>query len=341
MNLQNILLDHGSGGLLTQELIEKVFLPRLDNPILSEFGDSAVIDIRPWGPGRIAFTTDSYVVDPIFFPGGDIGALAVNGTINDLSMRGAVPLFLSLGFILEEGLAMDDLERVMDSIQMASNSAGVQVVTGDTKVVPRGKADKIFINTSGIGLIKSGLDISASKAAPGDIVILSGTMADHGATILTRRPGLIFEGDLKSDTMPLNRLVKAVIDAIPEGALHTLHDPTRGGVATALNEIARAARVTIEINECDVPVRSEIRAACEILGFDPFYLANEGKCLAIVEEDSAQIALHAMHLLPEGRDAAIIGRVTDGIAGRVILRTTIGGNRVLGPLAGEPLPRIC
>jgi hydrogenase expression/formation protein HypE len=343
MNLQNILLDHGSGGLLTQELIEKVFLPRFDNPVLSEFGDSAVIDMvfDDGGHGRIAFTTDSYVVDPIFFPGGDIGALAVNGTINDLSMRGAAPLFLSLGLILEEGLEMKNLERIADSIQQVSNASGVKVVTGDTKVVPRGKVDKIFINTSGIGLVKKGLDISASKAAPGDIVIISGTMADHGATILTRRPGLVFDGDLKSDTIALNRLVNAVIDSTPEGALHTLRDPTRGGVATALNEIARAARVMIEIDECDVPIRPEVRAACEILGLDPFHLANEGKCLAIVEESSAEAVVHAMRLLPEGRDAAMIGRVMEGRAGRVMLRTTIGGNRMLGPLAGEPLPRIC
>ena len=340
MKPKRILLDHGSGGLATQELIEKTFLSRLGNPILSELGDSAIIDT---GQGRLAFTTDSYVVDPIFFPGGDIGLLAVNGTINDLSMRGAAPLGLSLGLILEEGLEMDELEKILDSIAAASKVTGVPVVTGDTKVVPKGKADKIFINTSGIGLLRDGLEICARLACPGDLVILSGTMADHGATILTQRPGLGFEGDLKSDTMALHRLVMAMIDAAGSSAeaIHTLRDPTRGGVATAINEIAGFAGIEIEIDEAAVNIRPEVLATCEILGLDPFYLANEGKLLAIVEKNMADPIIKVMHGYAEGRDAAVIGRVTYGSAGHVILKTKIGGSRILGPLTGEPLPRIC
>ncbi|MGC9023120.1 MAG: hydrogenase expression/formation protein HypE, partial [Dissulfurimicrobium sp.] len=258
-----------------------------------------------------------------------------------LCMRGAVPLFLSLGLILEEGLAMDDLEQVIGSIQAASCSAGVQVVTGDTKVVPRGKADKIFINTSGIGVIKNGADISSSKASVGDAVILSGTMGDHGATILASRHGLAFEGNLKSDVTALNRMIEALMNAVPKDAIHTMRDPTRGGVATALNEIARTAGVAIEIDEGNVPVKPEVKTACEILGLDPFYLANEGKCLAIVDEKAAESAVYSMRLMPEGRDAALIGRIKDGRPGQVVLRTKIGGCRILRPLSGEPLPRIC
>ncbi len=342
MKTKMILLDHGSGGLATQELIEQAFLPRFGNPILSEFGDSAVIDL---GQGRLAFTTDSYVVDPIFFPGGDIGVLAVNGTINDLSMCGAAPFGLSLGFILEEGLEMAAFERILDSIAAASRSAGVPVVTGDTKVVPRRKADRIFINTSGIGFLRAGLEISAKRARPGDYVILSGTMADHGVAILTQRPGLGFEGGLKSDTSALHGLVMAMLDVLgaKTDALHTLKDPTRGGVATAVNEIAGLAGVGIEIDEAAVNIRPEVVAACDILGIDPFYMANEGKLLAIVDGDVVDSVMGAMRAHPDGRDASVIGRVTDGLAAasRVILKTRIGGSRILGSLAGEPLPRIC
>jgi hydrogenase expression/formation protein HypE len=337
MTAKKILLDHGSGGLASQELITGIFLPRFSNPVLADLEDSAVLETAA---GRLAFTTDSYVVDPIFFPGGDIGALAVNGTINDLAMRGADPLCLSVGLILEEGFPVEDLERVVDSMAEASKTAGVPVVAGDTKVVPRGKADKIFVNTSGIGVVPAGVEISSSMARPGDLVLLSGTMADHGITILTRRAGLALQGDLRSDTMALHGLVKAIIAAAP-GGIHTLRDPTRGGLATSLSEIARKAGVEIEIDEAAVPLRPGVRSACEILGLDPFYLANEGKCLALCAGKDAGAVLQTMHSRPEGRDAAIIGRVGDRASGRVILKTTVGGARLMEALSGEPLPRIC
>ncbi len=292
-------------------------------------------------PGRLAFTTDSYVVDPIFFPGGDIGSLAVHGTINDLAMRGARPLCLSLGLILEEGLPLADLERIIISIRDASRSSGVPIVTGDTKVVPRGKADKIFINTSGIGLVADGVEISATRAQAGDKIILSGSMGDHGITIMTRRAGIALAGDLRSDSMALHTLVQKLLAGLPEGSIHTLRDPTRGGVATSLCEIAGSSGLMIEIEEMCIPVRAEVRAACEILGLDPLYLANEGKCLAVVAPDIADQALALMQACPEGEEAAIIGTVTSGTAGRVALKTTIGGSRVITPLHGAPLPRIC
>ncbi|MBI5556535.1 MAG: hydrogenase expression/formation protein HypE [Deltaproteobacteria bacterium] len=335
--LATILLDHGSGGRASQELIRNLFLPHLDNPVLACMEDSALVDT---GAGRLAFTTDSYVVDPIFFPGGDIGRLAVNGTINDLAMRGARPICLSLALILEEGLPMEDLQRIILSVQAACRGADVPVVTGDTKVVPRGKGDKIFINTSGIGLVDGDVQISAMNARPGDAVILSGSMGDHGITILTQRAGLSLQGDLTSDTMALHRLVRKMLDEAP-GAVHTLRDPTRGGVATSLNEIAEAARVSVELEEGDIPVKPEVGAACEILGMDPLYLANEGKLLALVDKDHAGRVLDIMRSLPEGADAAIIGRVTAGPAGRVVLKTIAGGARIAPSLTGEPLPRIC
>jgi hydrogenase expression/formation protein HypE len=332
-----ILLDHGSGGLASQQLIGELFLKYLDSPILRGLEDSAVIDNQP---GRLAFTTDSYVVDPIFFPGGDIGKLAVHGTINDLAMRGAKPLCLSLGLILEEGLPLDDLERIIISISDAANESGVPIVTGDTKVVPRGKADKIFINTSGIGIVPDTVFLSSKQAAAGDAVILSGTMGDHGITIMTRRAGISLQGDLQSDTMPLHRLVAGLLDQFP-GRIHVLRDPTRGGVATSLNEIAASSGRSIVLDEQLLPVRPEVRAACEILGLEALYLANEGKCLAVVDQASAADIITALHRMPEGRDAAIIGTVVDGTAGRVLINTPIGGSRVVTPLHGEPLPRIC
>lgn len=333
-----ILLDHGSGGLASQELISSLFLKHLGNTILSALEDSAVMDNQP---GRLAFTTDSYVVDPIFFPGGDIGTLAVHGTINDLAMRGARPLCLSLGLILEEGLPLADLERIIISIRDASLAGGVPIVTGDTKVVPRGKADKIFINTSGIGLVAEGVEISATRAQAGDKIILSGSMGDHGITIMTRRAGIALAGDLRSDSMALHSMVQRLLAGLPEGSIHTLRDPTRGGVATSLCEIAASSGLMIEIEERCIPVRSEVRAACEILGLDPLYLANEGKCLALVAPDIADQALALMAACAEGAEAAIIGTVTSGAAGRVVLKTTIGGTRVITPLHGAPLPRIC
>ena len=334
---ETILLDHGSGGRASQELIKNIFLAQLDNPVLACLEDSALVET---GAGRLAFTTDSYVVDPIFFPGGDIGELAINGTINDLAMRGAKPLCLSLGLILEEGFPLADLQRVIASVRTACSRADVPVVTGDTKVVPRGKGDKIFINTSGIGLVDPGIDISSRHAGPGDMIILSGSMGDHGITILTQRAGISLQGNLRSDTMALHRLVQKMLAAAP-GAVHTLRDPTRGGVATSLNEIAAAAQVAVELDENQLPIKPEVGAACEILGMDPLYLANEGKCLALVAAEHADRLLALMRSLPEGADAAIIGRVTKGPAGRVRLNTAAGGSRIVQSLTGEPLPRIC
>ena len=337
MKNKTILLDHGSGGLAGQELISGLFLKHLGNPVLSVLEDSAVIET---GVGRLAFTTDSFVVDPVFFPGGDIGSLAVHGTINDLAMRGARPLCLSLGMILEEGLSLADLELIVISIKESTEKAGVPIVTGDTKVVPRGKGDKVFINTSGIGTVSDRVSISASEARPGDIILLSGTIADHGVTILTRRAGISIKGDLKSDTMALHRFVQILVEALP-GAIHTLRDPTRGGMATALSEIAKTAEVGMEIEESSIPIRPEVEAACELLGLDPLYLASEGKCLAFVAPDRSKRALDIMRSQPEGKDAAIIGMVTKGPAGRVVLKTAVGGARLVEPLSGEPLPRIC
>jgi hydrogenase expression/formation protein HypE len=333
-----ILLDHGSGGIASQELISQIFLKHLDNSILAALEDSAVMDNHP---GKLAFSTDSYVVDPIFFPGGDIGTLAVHGTINDLAMRGARPLCLSLGLILEEGLDLEDLERIIASIAKCSKSAGVPIVTGDTKVVPRGKCDKIFINTSGIGVVAEGVNVSSTMAREGDVIILSGSMGDHGITIMTRRAGLTLDGNLASDSAALHQLVGLLLEKLSPASLHTLRDPTRGGVATSLNEIAAAAGLSVEIDDQAIPVTSEVRAACEIMGLDPLYLANEGKCLALVAPEQADEALQLMQSTAVGRDAAIIGRLTAGKSGQVILRTSIGGSRVVTPLHGEPLPRIC
>ncbi|MFP3983218.1 MAG: hydrogenase expression/formation protein HypE [Desulfurivibrionaceae bacterium] len=337
MNKDTILLDHGSGGLASQELIRDLLLKYLDNPVIRNLEDSAVVgEIE----GRIVFTTDSYVIDPPFFPGGNIGSLAVHGTINDLAMKGAVPICLSLGLILEEGLAVSDLEVIVSSIARSCSRAEVVVATGDTKVVPRGKGDGIFINTSGIGSVPFGLEISASRAKAGDKVILSGTMADHGISILTRREGLNLEGNLASDSMSLHFLVKELCDTLG-GEIHTLRDPTRGGVATSLCEIAESSGTGISIEEKCLPVSPEVGYACEILGLDPLYLANEGKCLVIVEDKSVDEALKIMRSRPEGRDAAVIGSVTAGPSGTVEMVTRIGGRRLITPLAGEPLPRIC
>ncbi len=337
MSEKTILLDHGSGGLASQQLISELFLKHLDDPILRGLEDSAVLANRP---GNLAFTTDSYVVDPIFFPGGDIGKLAVHGTINDLAMRGAVPYCLSLGLILEEGLSFDELERVIISISEACKEAGVPIVTGDTKVVPRGKGDKIFINSSGIGFVDENLDISSKKGVEGDAVILSGTMGDHGITIMTRRAGISVQGDLRSDTMPLHNLVATLLKELP-GAIHTLRDPTRGGVASTLNEIAENSGLCVELTDEALPVRPEVKAACELLGLEPLYLANEGKCLAVVSGERVDEALAIMRATPEGKEAAIIGKLVAGKGGRVIINTPVGGARVVTPLHGVPLPRIC
>ncbi|PID41157.1 MAG: hydrogenase expression/formation protein HypE [Proteobacteria bacterium] len=337
MSERTILLDHGSGGIASQDLIAGLFLKHLDNPVLRDLEDSAVID---GCRGKIAFSTDSYVVDPLFFPGGDIGKLAVHGTINDLAMRGADPVCLSLGIILEEGMALDDLERIVESIGMASRESGVPVVTGDTKVVPRGKGDKIFINTSGIGFVPAPVSVSSKQGTVGDAVILSGTMGDHGITIMTRRAGITMEGNLQSDTMALHRMVSGMLSAFPD-AVHVLRDPTRGGVATSLNEIAAASGVAVVMEERALPIRPEVRAACEILGLEALFLANEGKCLAVVDGDRAADILSCMRSTPEGKEAVIIGRLVEGKAGQVTINTPVGGSRVVTPLHGEPLPRIC
>jgi len=333
---KSINLDHGSGGLASGELITSLMKP-LSNPALDDMEDCAVIDTEA---GRLAFSTDSYVVEPIFFPGGSIGKLAVHGTINDLAMRGARPLGLSLGLILEEGLDMAELWRVNLDIAEACAQAGVPILTGDTKVVPRGKADKIFINTAGIGVVAAGLNLGARNVRPGDRVLLSGSMADHGITIMLARHNLPFSGNLQSDTQALHRLTAALAqDISPE--LHAMRDPTRGGVATTLCEIAASAGVAVSITESAIPIHPQVRVACDLLGLDPLYLANEGKLLAFVEEKEADNALKIMRQFPEGREAAIIGEVRESPAGRVEMRTTAGGRRLVTALSGEPLPRIC
>ncbi len=339
---KEIVLGHGSGGKLTSELIDKVFLPAFSNPVLDKLDDQAVITING---ARLAFTTDSFVVTPIFFPGGDIGRIAVNGTVNDLAMSGARPLYLSAAFILEEGLATDDLRRVVESMRAAAEEAGVQFVTGDTKVVNRGKGDQIFITTTGIGVIDSDANISADRARPGDKILLSGYIGDHGMAIMSQREGLEFEGVIESDCASLNGLVAAMLD-IPsaEGRvdfLHCLRDPTRGGVATTLNEIARRAGVGMTLREQSIPVRDTVQGACEVLGLDPLYVANEGKLIAIVAPEMAEDVLQQMRNHELGRDAVIIGEVVREHPGMVLMTTGIGGTRVLDVMFGEQLPRIC
>ncbi len=336
MKRERIELDHGSGGEAARDLVVELILKRLDNPYLHPMDDSAVLDLEG---GRFAMTTDSYVVDPVFFPGGNIGSLAIHGTVNDLSMQGAVPLFLTLGLILEEGLLLDDLARILDAAAAAAREAGVSVVTGDTKVVPRGHADRIFINTAGLGRIPQGVDVGAGNARPGDVVLINGTIGDHGIAILSKREGLDFQMPILSDSGALNDLVAALLR---HGApVHVLRDPTRGGVATALNEIARTSGVGIRLEEKHLPVNPSVHSACEMLGLDPLYVANEGKCLVILPEDQGAQALETMRRDPKGREARIIGRVVDDHPGRVVLQTGVGGRRILSTLTGEQLPRIC
>jgi hydrogenase expression/formation protein HypE len=337
---KQIVLGHGSGGKLTADLIEKIFLPAFRNPTLDKLDDQAVVDI---GGTRLAFTTDSFVVTPIFFPGGDIGRLAIHGTVNDLAMSGARPLYLSAAFILEEGLAVDDLRRVVESMRAAAAEAGVQLVTGDTKVVNRGKGDQIFITTTGIGVIEHDVSISADRARPGDKIILSGYIGDHGMTIMSQREGLEFESAIESDCAPLNGLVTAMLaTASPANDfIHTLRDPTRGGIATTLNEIAKRANVGMVLDERTIPVRESVKGACEVLGLDPLYVANEGKLLALVAPEMADAVLEQMRQNRLGQDAAIIGEVVEAHSGMVLMKTEIGGTRVLDVMFGEQLPRIC
>ncbi len=334
----HITLSHGSGGKATHNLIEGIFAPAFSNPMLDRMDDSAVFSVT--AGSAMAFTTDSYVVSPLFFPGGDIGDLAVNGTVNDLAMAGSKPLYLSAGFILEEGLAIEDLRRIVDSMAQAAARAGVSIVTGDTKVVQRGKADKVFINTAGVGLSLVDWPMGQAAARPGDKVLLNGPVGDHGIAILLAREALDIETTIESDTAPLNELVARLVEAAGPG-LHCLKDPTRGGVATTLNEIAITSEVSIALDQAAIPVRSEVRGACEILGLDPLTIANEGKLLAIVAPEKADAALAALRAHPLGREAAIIGEVRAEPAAMVFLRTDIGGTRVLDMLVGDPLPRIC
>jgi len=332
---KQIVLGHGSGGKLTSELIEKLFLPAFGNSYLNKLDDQAVLQVNG---SRLAFTTDAFVVTPIFFPGGDIGRLAINGTVNDLAMSGARPLYIAAAFILEEGLTTEDLSRVVESMRAAANEAGVQLVTGDTKVVNRGKGDKIFITTTGIGILEKLVTISADRARPGDRVILSGYIGDHGMAIMSQRENLEFEGKIESDTAPLHALAAAMIDA---GEIRCMRDPTRGGVATTLNEIAARSRVGIHIYEEQIPVREAVKGACEILGLDPLYVANEGKLVAIVGPESAEAVLARMRSNTLGADARIIGEVVGEHPGIVLMKTEIGGTRVLDVMFGEQLPRIC
>jgi hydrogenase expression/formation protein HypE len=331
-----ILLGHGSGGKLGARLLEETILPFLTNPVLERLEDQATVVV---GRERVAFTTDSFVVTPIFFPGGDIGELAVNGTVNDLAVGGATPLFLSLALILEEGLPMEELRRVLDSIARAARRAGVTVVTGDTKVVGRGSGDKLFINTAGIGLPRPGVSLSAANVRPGDAILLSGTIGDHGVAILSTREGLAIEGDLGSDTAPLHELSARILDACPD--VRAMRDPTRGGLGATLTEIAARAKVGVDVDEARLPVKDAVRGACELLGLDPILVANEGKLVAFVPGDAADRVLATMRANPLGRDAARIGRITADHPGRVALRTPVGGTRVLELPFSEPLPRIC
>ena len=333
---RTILLGHGSGGRLSAELLHDLFLPAFSNATLARLDDQAVL---PVGNARIAFTTDSFVVRPLFFPGGDIGSLAINGTINDLAMAGARPLWLSVAFILEEGFPVDDLRRIVDSARAAAEAASVEIVTGDTKVVERGAADGLFINTSGIGLVPENLELSCDRARPGDRVLLSGSLGEHGIAVLAARDGLGLTTTIASDCSALHTLVEAMLAAAP--GIRCMRDPTRGGLASALNEIAAQSSAAIELEEAAIPIGEQVRGACELLGLDPLYVANEGKLVAVVAREAAESVLAAMRRHPLGRQAGIIGTVANAPAGLVTLRTTLGTCRTVDMLAGDQLPRIC
>lgn len=334
---EQIVMGHGAGGRMGHQLIQSEFLPAFQNPALAAGDDAARVD--PGLHEQLSISTDCHVVTPLFFPGGDIGRLAVCGTVNDVSMLGARPLYLTAGFILEEGLQVATLKRVIASMQTAAREAGVQIVAGDTKVVQKGKADGLYITTSGIGIVRPDVQIGGGQARPGDVVILSGSIGDHGIAVLAARGELGFESSVHSDVAPLNHLVEAILNASVK--VHVLRDPTRGGLATTLNEIAMQSHVGIRIEEGAIPVRAEVAAACEMLGFDPLYIANEGKLIAIVAPEDAQSVLAAMRRTRYGEEAVIIGEVLAEPAGRVLLRTALGSTRVVDMLAGEMLPRIC
>jgi len=332
----NIVMGHGGGGKLSAELVEHLFLPAFANDVAAELGDAALVEV---GGTRLAYSTDSFVVRPLFFPGGNIGDLAVNGTVNDIAMRGARPLVLSAGFILEEGMPLDRLAAIAQSMGAAARRAGVTLVTGDTKVVDRGHGDGVYINTSGFGIVPPGVAIGPARAQPGDVVLVSGDIGAHGIAILSVREGLEFGAAVESDTAPLNGLVAELLDETRD--IHVLRDPTRGGMASTLNEIARASQVGIVIEERALPVQDAVRAACELLGMDPLYVANEGKLVAIAPPDSAERLLARMRANVLGRNAAIVGRVTADHPGVVASRTGIGGTRIVDMMVGEQLPRIC
>jgi hydrogenase expression/formation protein HypE len=340
MKHDKVLLGHGSGGRMMRELIEKFFLPELSGGY-SRLGseDSAVLPMPVCGGVRLAITTDSYVVNPVFFPGGNIGDLAVNGTVNDLSMAGANPLYLTCGFIVEEGLPMDELTAIVRSMKEAAVKAGVDIVAGDTKVVDKGKADRIFINTAGVGLVPDGVKITASGVLPGDRIIISGTIGDHGMAVMSKREGLGFESSIVSDSAPLNTLVKDMLAAYP--GIHAMRDPTRGGLASTLIEFAEASGVGIVLEEKSIPVNDPVRGACELLGLDPMYVANEGKLVAAVPPEHADAVLAAMKNNPYGKGSVIIGEAVATPPGKVLIKTLIGGTRIVDMLAGEQLPRIC
>jgi len=330
-----VILGHGSGGTLSRDLLNRLFLPELGKAAPRALDDSAVVTIDSQ---RYALTTDSHVVSPLFFPGGDIGRLAICGTVNDLAMVGAMPVALTCGFVLEEGLSFDVLQRVVASMKAAAQEAGVYIAAGDTKVVQKGGADQLFINTSGMGKIPEGINISGANAKEGDVLIVSGTIGDHGIAVLSAREGLGFETALESDVAPLNHLIQAMIGA---GEIHVLRDPTRGGLATSLVEISEQSNVTIELIEQNLPFKPAVKAACEMLGFDPLYVANEGKLVAFVKENDAQNVLDVIKKTKYGEDAAVIGRVIGTGKSQVRLKTAIGGTRLVDMLPGEMLPRIC
>jgi len=332
-----IVMGHGGGGKLGNELVEHLFLPAFRNPALENLGDAAVFEL---GAGRLAMSTDSFVVQPLFFPGGSIGALAVNGTVNDLAVSGAEPKFLSASFILEEGFPLAQLAAVVSAMAEAASAAGVRIVTGDTKVVERGHGDGCYINTAGVGVLRSGIDVGPHRAQPGDVVLVSGTIGDHGMAIMSVREGLEFESQIRSDCAALNGMIAEVLDAVGP-SVHAMRDPTRGGLASTLNEIANSSDVGIEIDERSLPVRGEVQSACELLGLDPVYVANEGKVVLFVAPEAADRALEALRAHPLGRDAARIGQVTEQHKKMLVARTALGANRVIAPQIGEQLPRIC
>ncbi len=347
-NHPTIIMGHGGGGKLSAELVEHLFLPAFKNETLENLGDSAVLDLtskiqnpksKIQNLPRLSFSTDSFVIRPLFFPGGNIGDLAINGTVNDIAMSGAQPLYLSAGFILEEGLSLEMLGTIAESMGQAARQAGVTLVTGDTKVVDKGHGDGVYINTSGLGLIPEGVNIAPHRACPGDVVIVNGDIGVHGVAIMSVREGLEFETTIETDSAPLNGLIAAMLDVTPD--IHVLRDPTRGGVASALNEIAQASKVGIALDEKQMPVSGPVRAACEFLGLDPFYVANEGKLIAIVPAAVAEPLLERMQQHPHGTKATVVGRVTDQHPGLVVAKTGLGGTRVVDMQVGEQLPRIC